>query len=137
MWLSGGLSYGLFLSKQPPKHKYNQSSPFLKMHLNLSGKRENLQCRWFYDKKRAIACCKSNNYCRWRYCLFYHLTFFFFIYTLLGLRISQIAHYFGHPLNICPALDTLVEKRVTGFPVVDDDWKLVMLRILYDYIFAL
>lgn len=23
------------------------------------------------------------------------------------------------------ALETLVEKRITGFPVIDDDWKLV------------
>ncbi|KAG6417498.1 hypothetical protein SASPL_119679 [Salvia splendens] len=30
------------------------------------------------------------------------------------------------------ALDTLVEKRVTGFPVVDDDWKLVGVVSDYD-----
>lgn len=27
---------------------------------------------------------------------------------------------------VCTALETLVEKRVTGFPVIDDDWKLVI-----------
>lgn len=28
------------------------------------------------------------------------------------------------------ALETLVEKRITGFPVVDDDWKLASLLSL-------
>ncbi|KAG6406595.1 hypothetical protein SASPL_134201 [Salvia splendens] len=33
--------------------------------------------------------------------------------------------------TIDEALDILVEKRITGFPVIDDDWKLVMLDLLY------
>lgn len=29
------------------------------------------------------------------------------------------------------ALEALVEKRVTGFPVIDDDWNLVVLLFLH------
>ncbi|KAK9163876.1 hypothetical protein Syun_004778 [Stephania yunnanensis] len=34
--------------------------------------------------------------------------------------------------TIDEALETLVEKRITGFPVIDDDWKLVGLASDYD-----
>lgn len=48
------------------------------------------------------------------------------------LPLSVIHHFYlySHLLAYVTALETLVEKRITGFPVVDDDWKLVILLSL-------
>lgn len=35
--------------------------------------------------------------------------------------------------NVTTALEALVEKRVTGFPVIDDDWKLVKVSIAFAF----
>ena len=32
------------------------------------------------------------------------------------------------------ALEALVENRITGFPVIDDDWKLVTPRLLFWFV---
>lgn len=44
---------------------------------------------------------------------------------------SFVSYFTCHCLT---ALETLVEKRITGFPVIDDDWKLVTLVIPYTQI---
>lgn len=46
--------------------------------------------------------------------IIHHIHFFLFVYLFNFALCSLIA-----------ALEALVEKRVTGFPVIDDDWKLV------------
>jgi hypothetical protein len=45
--------------------------------------------------------------------------YFFFDYELFCLLILFFREYFF------AALEALVEKRITGFPVIDDDWRLV------------
>ena len=52
-----------------------------------------------------------------------------FYYLFIYLLVCK-SHFGVH--NICvnyfaTALETFVEKRITGFPVIDDDWRLVSL----------
>ncbi|KAL8540385.1 hypothetical protein ACS0TY_001841 [Phlomoides rotata] len=44
----------------------------------------------------------------------------------------ELLHVVSPTTTVDEALETLVEKRVTGFPVVDDDWKLVGVVSDYD-----
>ncbi|KAL6551739.1 CBS domain-containing protein cbsx1, chloroplastic [Orobanche gracilis] len=45
-------------------------------------------------------------------------------------------HVVKSTTTVDEALEMLVENRITGFPVIDDDWKLVSLVSDYD-LFAL
>lgn len=56
--------------------------------------------------------------------------------ALYLLEILSNSSRFFNNFTLCTALDTLVEKRITGFPVVDDDWKLVMFYIFCLIIFC-
>jgi hypothetical protein len=54
----------------------------------------------------------------------------------LRLRLGQYLIYFSNFLMHKPfmptALEILVENRITGFPVIDDEWKLV--RFAYPFL---
>lgn len=85
--------------------------------VSFAAKKWNIYSWRVHDKKRRLACGKAYNNCRWRYlscsisisdCL---VPFVFFLFWCLN-RVST-------------ALEALVEHRITGFPVIDDDWKIV------------
>ena len=96
------------------------------------GKKWDIYGWWFYDHKRSTTRREAYNYCRWRY-FSCHGPFFqnlrivlcLFSFSHLGLLIWGFVEI---------ALETLVENRITGFPVIDDNWKLVkQLLFCWDY----
>lgn len=80
---------------------------------------------WFHDNKRGVACGKTYNDCRWRYLLFLHQCH----------RMCNDVFSFSNASAFVPtALEILVEKRITGFPVIDDDWKLASFPYLWFWV---